>query len=105
MDSVKEHESKFGKFYSEWAFVKDYEDIIEQNKDVCFLLKKSSVNGNHQTPPLMYDKISYGPAHTTYKVVSKPDWMTMDEVALVIDNGNLCFGYYVNGNTIDIYTD
>lgn len=32
-------------------------------------------------------------------------WMTMDEAALAIDRGNLCFGFRTSGSTVTIYTD
>ena len=49
--------------------------------------------------------ISSGYAKAVYQVISNPENLTNDQLALICDRGNLCFGYRMTGNQITIYTD
>lgn len=40
-----------------------------------------------------------------YIVLKAPDDISVDELALICDRGNLCFGYSGNRNEIVIFTD
>ena len=46
-----------------------------------------------------------GYAHTRYKVLKNSAGLSTDELALICDCGNLCFGYRTSGGEIHIYTD
>lgn len=49
------------------------------------------------------EKTGYG--HKEYKILSNPHKLTTDQLALICDSGNLCFGYRKAGNNIVIHTD
>jgi len=43
---------------------------------------------------------------STYLIVSNPQNLSNDKLALICDSGNLCFGYTMTGiNQIKVYTD
>lgn len=111
---AREHNGRFGKFYSAWAYDEDEDAMRDANRKVCEDLM-GAVRLNHRNCPisddakgedeLVYENIAIGYAHTSFMVISKPEWMTMAEAALVIDRGSLCFGLQTIGNVVKIYTD
>ena len=108
---AKEHDGRFGKFYSAWAHDEN-EDAMRDANAIVYLDLRSAVSLNprntddaNEEDELIYENIASGYAHRSFIVKSKPDWMTMDEAALVIDRGNLCFGFQTMGNVVKIYTD
>lgn len=63
---------------------------------------------------LLYDKIKHlaklervstGYGHVKYKVVDNPFGLSEVHLALIADEGNLCFGYRTDGSLIVIHTD
>ena len=46
-----------------------------------------------------------GHACVRYKVMANGGGLTDDECAIFADDGNLCFGYDIDGNMIEVYTD
>ena len=58
----------------------------------------------------LYDLIySYESIHSSFKadyyIYKAPKELTKDEIALILDNGNLCFGYSSAGSYYTIYED
>lgn len=54
---------------------------------------------------VIIERIGYGHAHTKYRVMqNKPGLLTQD-LAIICDEGNLCFGYRSEGSIICVYTD
>lgn len=108
----REHAGRFGTFYSEWALDSSPGERLEHNMEIYHKLMdvlkipchggKFRGNGNE-----LFEYATYGNSYgkNSYLVKAMPDWMTMDEAALIVDCGNLCFGFCIHGNTIDIYTD
>lgn len=43
--------------------------------------------------------------HTKYKIVKNNTELSRDEIALICDRGNLCFGYRMEGSMICINND
>ena len=108
---AKEHDGRFGKFYSAWAYDENDDDMADANSKAYIDLRAAvklnplntdDANGNDN---LVYENIASGYAHRSFMVKSKPDWMTMAEAAPVIDRGSLCFGFQTMGNVVKIYTD
>ena len=54
---------------------------------------------------VVFSGLGYGYANHSYRVHSNPYNLSDDEIALVLDGGNLCFGYRRNGDVFTIYTD
>lgn len=54
---------------------------------------------------VVFSGLGYGYANHSYRVHSNPHNLSDDEIALVLDGGNLCFGYRRNGDVFTIYTD
>ena len=54
---------------------------------------------------VVFSDLGYGYANHRYRVHSNPYNLSDDEIALVLDGGNLCFGYRRNGDIFTIYTD
>ena len=58
----------------------------------------------------LYDLIySYESIHSSFKadyyIYKAPKELTKDEIALILDNGNLCFGYSSTGSHYTVYED
>jgi DNA gyrase/topoisomerase IV subunit A len=105
------------KIYSSWAFtenetekmkinMKIYEELEQKYK----ILKVSDID--HKAPTdeeleqndIVYSrKACYG--HGEYKIYKCSDEITLDELALICDGGNLCFGYNGNKNFLSVSED
>ena len=93
------------KVYSSWAFTENEKEkskinneIYEELKEKYKILKVSDVD--HRTPTnveleqndiVISRKACY--AHGEYRIYKCPNEITLDELALICDGGNLCFGY------------
>lgn len=108
---AKEHNGRFGKFYSSWAYDENEDAMRDANsKAYIELMEAVKINPRdtddaNEEEELIYENIAAGYAHSRFMVKSKPEWMTIAEAALVIDRGNLCFGFQTMGNVVTIYTD
>lgn len=108
---AKEHDGRFGKFYSAWAHDENENAMMDANSKAYIDLRAAvrlnprDTGDANEEDELIYEKIAAGYAHISFMVKSKPDWMTMAEAALLIDRGNLCFGFHTIGNVVKIYTD
>lgn len=118
MFEAKEHTGRFGTFYSEWAFSDmeksapklNREALDEYRKALSYRKIYGQDNFEHKRPEFTGDeelilRERNGYNKNVYEVIEKPEWMTMAEVALVADTGNLCFGFATSGNTVTVYTD
>lgn len=47
----------------------------------------------------------FGEIHYHWEVIKNTAGLTPDELALICDKGNLCFGYFMHKNSITICTD
>lgn len=54
---------------------------------------------------VVFSGLGYGYANHSYRIHSNPYNLSDDEIALVLDGGNLCFGYRRSGDVFTIYTD
>ena len=46
-----------------------------------------------------------GYAHARYRIIKNSAGLSTNELALICDGGNLCFGYRMSGDEIYVYTD
>lgn len=115
---AREHEGRFGKFYSEWAFDTRSEEMSSRNHEVYDALTgaldirrvyRDNFEAKHGEgrgeETFIYRDGVFGYAHNDFYVIDMPEWMTMAEAALVIDRGNLCFGFRTSGRIMTIHTD
>lgn len=49
--------------------------------------------------------IGSGYAHKKYRVVKNGPGLSTEDLAIICDGGNLCFGYRTEGGIICVYTD
>jgi hypothetical protein len=83
------------KVYNGYAFTKDMKEKGQINRAIYNEIKgKAEIKW-----------ISNSSGQTVYNVISNPENLTKDQLALICDSGNLCFGYRMFGNQITIYTD
>ena len=54
---------------------------------------------------VVFSDLGYSYANHSYRVHSNPYNLSDDEIALVLDGGNLCFGYRRSGDVFTIYID
>lgn len=85
------------KIYSGWAYTENEKEKASINREIYEEIKHLGKAERIGT--------SYGCA--TYRVTSTTDRkLTSHEMALIADQGNLCFGYRSDGpNIVVIYTD
>lgn len=111
-----EHKTKDGlPFYDGWAFCSDSSEKYKANMTALkeyegrYVSPKSDESiaecAEHNPDKLVYkiDKIGYG--RNSYFVKSNPEKLSLAEIALIVDRGNLCFGYCGSTYGVDIYTD
>ena len=102
------------KVYSAWAFQENnlakrdinaeiYEELKRKYK---ITFKQNKTEEELKDYDIVLDFIRVGYAHNLYGVCKKPSEITDDELALLCDEGNLCFGYTKEkGDYFHIYTD
>ena len=83
------------KIYSPWAFSKNEAEKAKINREIY-----EEIRGKAE---VKYIKSGY--AKKIYEIVSNPENLSSDELALIADGGNLCFGYRREGDRIIIHTD
>lgn len=107
------------KVYSSWAFSKDELEKLNMNYEIYKELKSKykikckyfneSLEKLTDDYDIIYECSSHSYGCTSYVVLKNGPNLSNDELALIVDEGNLCFGYdLIKGRTslyIDIYTD
>lgn len=102
------------KIYSGWAYTINEEEKAQINKEIyvelCKKYKISFSLPETEEESEQYDIIVHfcrsWYASCEYEIVKRPEGVTDDEVALICDRGNLCFGYCRSAaNRCQIYTD
>lgn len=101
------------KVYSSWAFSENENEKAESNrqtyKEICGKWRIKRLGWNDKTfNPNDYDLIisrTAGYNHSTYRIVKNETDLSRDEIALVCDEGNLCFGYTMEGNDFYVFED
>ena len=83
------------RIYSPWAFTENEREKAKINYEIYKEIKdKAKVKW-----------LGSGYGHKKYEVVSNPHNLSREELALICDGGNLCFGYRTDGDLIVIHTD
>lgn len=106
------------KVYSGWAFKDDSAEKARINRELYAELapkvKMCYVNPKTRLLDCTYYDIEqyccitpdgHGYANARYRVLSNPHNLNKDELALVCDGGNLCFGYRMEGDIVVVYID
>ena len=68
-------------------------------------VKNNDYSNEDLSKYVVFSGLGYGYANHSYRVHSNPHNLSDDEIALVLDGGNLCFGYRRNGDVFTIYID
>jgi hypothetical protein len=109
------------KIYDSWAFAANadekgemnyviYKELLDKYKVACSTRKYNALKNCFEDIDLSnYEVVvqhsGVGYAHTLYKVIKNEPNLSTLELALICDDGNLCFGYSMRGNMICIHTD
>ncbi|MEY8370148.1 hypothetical protein AAK938_01415 [Aerococcaceae bacterium 50-4] len=100
--------------YTGWAFTINEKQKADFNADIYRELTskyKVLVGFSNQILAARledYDVVlerTAGHNHSTYKVVKNRPELSQLELALICDNGNLCFGYTTKGYLIYVFED
>ena len=83
------------KIYSGWAFTENEREKAKINYEIYEEIKEKA--------EVKWVRSLHG--RQEYEVVSNPHNLSTEELALICDSGNLCFGYRTKGDLIVIYTD
>ena len=105
------------KVYSSYAFKENEKEMMKINRQIYEeleerykILKVSDID--HKAPTseeLEQNDIVYSRkacyAHGEYRIYNCPGEVTLDELALICDGGNLCFGYRGDKKFISVSED
>lgn len=105
------------KIYESWAFTpnenekhKINREILEELRHKYKIFKVSDIQHEEPTPKQLKEndivysrKACYNKGD--YKIYKCPEEITELEMALICDDGNLCFGYTGNKNHIEVFED
>jgi len=83
------------RIYSPWAFSENESEKAKINREIYKEIKDKA--------QVEYVRSGYG--HAVYKVISNPENLSISQLALICDKGNLCFGHRTEGKNIVIHTD
>lgn len=102
--------------YSPWAF-RENESQKQQSNLAALkeLQEKHNIKdkwlydkmdaAEQATVDVVVGRVGGGYGHSLYEVYKNTPQLSTKELALICDDGNLCFGRSSLGNTIKIYTD
>jgi len=83
------------RIYSPWAYMGNENEKYKMNQEIYQEIKnKAEVNC-----------VGVTSRSKKYEVISNPHNLTPEELALICDSGNLCFGYRTEGRYIVVHTD
>lgn len=95
--------------YDGWAFSQDEAEKGKSNKEIYNeISQKWRISSRDSVDESKYDLIlsrTPGYLHSTYHIVKNATDLTQDEIALVCDGGNLCFGYTMQGKQFYVFED
>ena len=100
------------KVYSGWAFSANENEKAKSNRhayeEICKKWRIKFLGGVEIINSGYYDLIivrSAGYCHSKYRIIKNETDLSQDELALVCDKGNLCFGYIMDGKDFYIFED
>lgn len=95
--------------YDGWAFSQDEAEKGKLNKEIYNeISQKWRISPRDSVDESKYDLIlsrTPGYHHSTYHIIKNVTDLTQDEIALVCDGGNLCFGYTMQGKQFYVFED
>ena len=99
------------KIYSRWAFTENEKEKSKINREIYKNLKEKYRVYRHDLKIDIVDGVDVdfndydiiigrkpGYHHSNYKVIKNEPKLSNEELALICDSGNLCFGYRYEGN-------
>lgn len=99
------------KIYAPWAYQEN--ELEKRNMNIAIYKELEAkykfaisyvAKGHEDDYDLIYSGASeYG--HNTYKIIKNTTKLTNEELALIFDDGNLCFGFSLHGGNIIVFTD
>jgi len=103
------------RIYSEWAFTENEKEKAKFNYEIYSEYKDNNIfyhqwkgheaDDQSLKSQFVYENAGSGYAHTKYRVISNPNNLSTLQMALICDDGNLCFGYRTESGLIVIHTD
>ena len=98
------------KVYPNWAYTENQYEKRDINIEIYEGLKKKykineCASENIEEYDIAFEFNGFGYANKSFKILSNKAGLSSDELALIADDGNLCFGYKRTGNIIKIYID
>lgn len=103
-----------GKVYVKWAFTENEQEKAKVNQETHnAICDKWRVNRhehfnqsevNDDDFDLIIERTA-GYNHATYRIIKNETDLSQNEIALVCDGGNLCFGYTMKGSNFYVFED
>jgi len=76
---------------------------LEAKHKISYGLRKDEDESDFD---VIVQRTESGYGHTSYEVIKNTPNLSMDDLAIIADKGNLCFGYHQMGNgDIHVFTD
>ena len=92
------------KIYSNWAFSDNEKEKGQMNIEIFHELKNKYKINQGENSDIIYE-VSHCKYRSKYYIKKCPDSVTLDELALICDGGNLCFGYSGTKKLIEVSED
>lgn len=103
-----------GKVYVKWAFTENEQEKAKVNletyKAICDKWRVNRHEHFNQSEindddfDLIIERTA-GYNHATYRIIKNETDLSQNEIALVCDGGNLCFGYTMKGSIFYVFED
>lgn len=104
------------KIYDSWAYTADeiqksksnrkaLDELNKKHKILSYSEFQKLLDKEKDSIEVVFGRSGSGYASTIYTIYKNEPQLTTLELALICDNGNLCFGYSLRGSDIAIYTD
>lgn len=82
-----------------------YDLLTSAERELPLGLQEAAIRNAMEAYDVVVVHAGSGYAHVKYRVLKNAPGLTMKDLAIICDRGNLCFGYRVEGGIICIHTD
>lgn len=101
------HYDKYNELKSSYKIKRGTHDIVsyEQRRTMTYPEINKAIEEATEQYDIVVEYIGSGYAHMKYRVVKNKPNLSMKDLAIICDEGNLCFGHRVESGLICVYTD
>lgn len=82
-----------------------YDILTSAERKLPLGLQEVAIRNAMEAYDVVVVRTGSGYAHVKYRVLKNAPGLSMKDLAIICDRGNLCFGYRVEGGFICVHTD